>query len=177
MRAAYRRCSRIAWRSASSALLAALCVACGTSAAAPSPSPLATVGRHSVAFTNVATTSNSRQDGGATLIVGTTDQKNELIRSLVPTLTPPAAGSILLAAFQGQQQTGGFSISITSIERDGAELIVHANFVEPARSAIVTEVLTSPAHVVSIAASDAAGAKTAVLVDGTGAERARVTLA
>ena len=94
----------------------------------------------------------------------------------MPTLTPPDARSILLAAFQGQQQTGGYSISITDIERDGDQILVHANFVEPARSAIVTEVLTSPAHVVSIAASEVTGAKTAVLLDGTGIERARVAL-
>jgi hypothetical protein len=119
---------------------------------------------------------NSRQDGGAALIVGTTDQRSQLIRSLIPTLPPPAAGTVLLAAFQGQQQTGGYAIEIQRITRDGDRLIVVAAFTRPPPAAVVTEVLTSPAHVVAIATADVAGAKTAVLLDGTGTERARADL-
>src|SRR5262249_21558770 len=103
-------------------------------------------------------------------------QRSELIRSLVPTVTPPATGLILLAAFQGQQRTGGFAIAITRIDRDADQLIVRATFSQPGPTVIVTEVITSPAHVVTIAAGDAAGVKTALLLDGAGAERARQNL-
>ena len=175
MRAAFRRCSPTAWRTACNAAIAALLVSCGV-AAAPSPAPATATGAHAVVFATVTVTSNSRQDGGATLIVGTNDQRSELIRSLVPAITPPDAGLVLLAAFQGEQRTGGFSIRITSIDRDGDMLIVRASFTEPAPSAIVTEVLTSPAHVVSIASADAAGVKTALLLDTGGTERARTTV-
>ena len=121
-------------------------------------------------------TSNSRQDGGPTLIVGTSDQRNELIRSLVPTLVAPAAGRALIAAFEGQQQTGGYSISITGIEREGDQVTVHASFVMPPPGSFVTQVLTSPAYVVSVAASDLAGAKIALLLDDAGMEQARQNL-
>ena len=177
MRAAFRTCSRTASRSASSALVALL-VACGTAGAPASttPSASATAASRDVPFTTVALTGNSRQDGGAAVIVGTTDQRSELIRSLVPTITPPAAGAMLLAVFEGEQRTGGYSIAITSITRDGDRLVVRASFVEPPPAAIVTEVITSPAHVVSVASVDLAGAKTAVLLDSAGTERARADL-
>lgn len=175
MRAAFRRCSRTVSPSACSALVLALLVACGTTAA-PTPSSSPTAASRGVPFSNVAATSNSRQDGGTTIVVGTNDQRTELIRSLVPTITAPAPASMLIAAFQGQQRTGGYSISITAIERDGDRLIVRANFFEPPPAAIVTEVITSPAHVVSVASADLAGAKNVVLVDDKGAERARADL-
>ena len=178
MRAAFRRCSRTVSRSASSALVATLVVACGTAGAPASATPAAgaTAASHDVPFTTVLLTGNARQDGGAAVIVGTTDQRTELIRSLVPTITPPAAGAMLLAVFEGQQRTGGYSIEITSIARDGDRLVVRATFVQPPPAAIVTEVITSPAHVVSIASADLAGAKTAVLLDRAGTERARADL-
>ena len=162
-------------RSACSALVLALLVACGTTAA-PTPSSSPTAGSRDVPFSNVAATSNSRQDGGTTILVGTSDQRTDLIRSLVPTIAAPAPASTLVAAFQGEQRTGGYSISITAIERDGDRLIVRANFFEPPAGAVLTEVITSPAYVVSIAMADLAGAKTAILVDNAGMERARVNL-
>jgi len=175
VRAAFRRCSRNVWRSASSVVLAILVTACGT-AAAPGPSASATASTRTITFTNVAATSNSRQDGGTTLVVGTTDQRSELIRSLVPTLVAPVGGQALIAAFEGQQQTGGYSIAITRIDRDGDQVIVHATFVEPPAGSFVTEVLTSPAYVVSVSTTDLAGARIALLIDDAGTERARATL-
>lgn len=136
----------------------------------------ATSASHAIPFAVVTSTGNSRQDGGAAVIVGTTAQRSELIRSLVPTLTPAPAGSVLLAVFQGQQQTGGYTVSITSLTRDGDRLIVRASFAEPPPGAIVTQVITSPAQIVTIATNDVAGAKTAVLLDSSGTERARADL-
>jgi hypothetical protein len=40
----------------------------------------------------------------------------------------------------------------------------------------VTQVLTSPAHVVSVARADMSGAREVVLVDLTGTERARAAI-
>jgi protease stability complex PrcB-like protein len=179
VRAAFRRCSRTVSRSACSALLASLLVACG-SAGAPassSPSSASATGARDVPFTTVALTGNSRQDGGAAVIVGTTDKRSDLIRSLVPTITPPAAGATLVAVFEGEQRTGGYAIQITSVARDGDRLIVRATFTQPPPSAIVTEVITSPAHVVSVASAQLTGVKTAILLDSTGTERARADLA
>jgi hypothetical protein len=81
---------------------------------------------------------------------------------------------VAVAAFQGQQTSGGFSIHIERIERSGDQLLVHAKFSEPAPGSMNTMALTSPVHIVSIAASDAAGLREAVLIDDSGAQRARI---
>jgi hypothetical protein len=128
----------------------------------------------SVAFTEVAATSQARDDSGPTLILGTTDATRATISQLVPGVTI-SAGRVLVAAFQGQQNTGGYSIQITAIERNGDRLVVHATFGVPGPGAMVTQVLTSPAHVVSIAAADATGIREAILVDEIGVEVARAS--
>ena len=133
-----------------------------------SPSPSA----RSVAFTEVAATSQASDDSGPTLIVGTTDPTRAKISQLVPGATA-TSGRVLVAAFQGQQNTGGYTVQITAIERNGDQLVVHATFVVPGPGAMVTQVLTSPAHVVSIAAADVIGVRDAVLLDQSGAEIVR----
>jgi hypothetical protein len=56
----------------------------------------------------------------------------------------------VVVAFQGQKPTGGYSISIAQILRDGRNLTVHASENAPGRTDITTEVLTSPFVAVSI---------------------------
>ncbi|MDP9280845.1 MAG: protease complex subunit PrcB family protein [Chloroflexota bacterium] len=147
--------------------------ACGSTAGSGgsvSPSP----STRSVAFTEVTATSQAGDDSGAMLIVGTTDASRAKITQSVPGATA-SSGRVLVAVFQGQQSTGGYSVHITAIERSGDELVVRATFGVPGPGAIVTQVLTSPAHVVSIAAADATGVREAVLLDQSGAEIARTT--
>jgi len=108
------------------------------------------------------------------LVVGTTDAARAKIANLVPNATAPS-GRVLVAVFQGQQSTGGYSVQITAIERNGDELVVRATFGVPAPGAMVTQVLTSPAHIVSIASADATGVKEAILVDQSGVEIARTS--
>ena len=136
-----------------------------------SPSPAT----RSVAFTEVAATSQARDDSGPTLVVGTTDATRAKIAQLVTGATA-SAGRVLVAAFQGQQNTGGYSVQVTAIERNGDQLVVHATFVVPGPGAMVTQALTSPAHVVSIAAADATGVRDAILVDQSGVEIARTSI-
>lgn len=128
-----------------------------------------------IAFAEVATTSQARDDSGPTLVIGTSDAARATIARLVPGASA-AAGRVMVAVFQGQQTTGGYSVRVTGIERRGDQLLVRATFTSPGPGAIVTQVLTSPAHVVSIAAADAAGLHEAVLFDETGAEQARTTI-
>jgi hypothetical protein len=128
----------------------------------------------SVAFTEVTATSQAGDDSGAMLIVGTTDASRAKITQLVPGATASSA-RVLVAVFQGQQSTGGYSVHITAIERSGDQLVVRATFGVPGPGAIVTQVLTSPAHVVSIAAADATGVREAVLLDQSGAEIVRTS--
>ncbi len=127
----------------------------------------------SVAFAEVAATSQAH-DAGTALVVGTTDASRVTIARLVPNATA-SSGRVLVAVFQGQQNTGGYSVRITAIERSGDQLTVRATFGVPGPGAIVTQALTSPAHVVSIAAADTTGVREAVLLDETGIERARAT--
>ena len=134
-----------------------------------SPSPSA----RAVAFTEVAATSQARDDSGEMIVVGTTDASRAKIAQLVPNAATPS-GRVLVAVFQGQQNTGGYSVQITAIERSGDQLVVRATFGVPDRGAMVTQVLTSPAHVVSIAAADATGVREAILIDSTGAEHLRI---
>ncbi len=135
----------------------------------PSASP------RSVAFTEVATTAQAREDSGPTLIVGTTDVSQAAIVRLVPGATA-STGRVMVAVLQGQQNTGGYSVHITAIERRGDQLVVHAIFASPGPGAIVTQVLTAPAHVVSIATADSVGIREAILVDDRGSEIARIAI-
>src|SRR6266508_2702401 len=134
-RAAFRRCSPIAWRSASSAALAVvLLVSCGGragSGGAVSPTPDA----RAVAFTEVASTSQAQDDSGPTLIIGTTDASRAKIARLVARATAPA-DRVMVAVFQGQQSTGGYSVHVTAIERRGDQLVVRATFTSPGPGAI-----------------------------------------
>ena len=130
---------------------------------------------HMIAFVDVASAATSRHVGGPALIVGTSDGARATIASLRPGLTR-LDGVVLVAVFEGQQPTGGFSIRVTRIERDGGRLIVRAVFGKPLDNSTNTEAPTSPTHIVSIAGSEISGVREAVLVDETGAERARANL-
>lgn len=129
-----------------------------------------------VSFTEVASGSYGRHDTGPAIVVGTNDQWRATITRLIENVNVPG-DRVAVAAFQGEQRSGGFTIKIERIERDGDRLIVRAKFIEPGPNDIVTMALTSPVHVVSIAAADTKGLKLAVLVDGAGVERAKANLA
>jgi len=128
-----------------------------------------------VTFTEVSSGSYGRHDTGPAIVVGTNDQWRATLERLVDGVDIPD-GRVAVVAFQGQQRSGGFAIHIERIERNGDRLIVHAKFGEPKPGDMVTMALTSPVHVVSIASVDAKDLKDAVLLDSTGAERARVTV-
>lgn len=80
-----------------------------------------------------------------------------------------AGAGLRITAFQGTQRSGGYAIRIERITRLGDELRVHAAFIAPAKDALVTMALTSPAYTVSIDET----ATVVVLYDTSGAERAR----
>ena len=128
----------------------------------------------SVTFTEIAYVAYGRHDSGPAIVVGTNDHWRATLARLVAGASVPA-DRVAVAAFQGEQRSGGFSIHIERIERSGDQLLVHAKFGEPAPGSMNTMALTSPVHVVSIAAADAAGLKDAVLLDESGTERARIS--
>jgi hypothetical protein len=128
-----------------------------------------------VPFSEVAYVAYGRHDTGTAIVVGTSDHWRATLARLVDGANVPA-DRVAVAAFQGEQVSGGFSIRIDRIERKGDELVVHATFSEPAPGSMNTMALTSPVHVVSIAAADARDLKAAVLLDATGAQRAQANL-
>jgi len=152
-------------RSAFSALAFAL-VACGGASTGGG----ATAQPVSVPFTEVAITAMSDNSGQAAILV-TADAS--AVRRVVDRATAPA-GRTFVVAMQGEQRTGGYAIRITSIERQGTTLLVRATFTTPPPGAVVTQVITSPAHVVSVASTEISGVTSAVLVDQNGTERARI---
>ncbi len=173
---ASRRCSPTVLRSASSAALTfALLASCGGGGVGTRGTVSPTPSSRAIAFTEVVSTAQARHDSGPTLVIGTSDASRATIARVIPN-AGVAWGRVLVAALQGEQRTGGYSIHITRIERTGDRLDVHATFTEPAKDAMVTQVLTSPAHVVSIASADASGVREAVLLDESGAERARTNV-
>jgi hypothetical protein len=151
--------------------LAVLALFVGACAGAAGPGPA----QGAVAFSEVATTQGSKYDGPPALMVGTTDAASASIVALVPQAAA-AQGRVLIAAFEGGQRTGGYAIRIDSVERTGDRLTVHATFTAPAAGGIVTQILTSPVHVVAIAQTDAAGLREAILLDSSGTERARIAI-
>jgi hypothetical protein len=130
------------------------------------------VGRN-VTFTEITYIAYGRHDSGPAIVVGTNDQWRATLTRLVDGAAVPT-GRVAVAAFQGQQTSGGFSIHIERIERSGDQLLVHAKFAEPPPGSMNTMALTSPVHVVSIAVADAKDLTEAVLLDETGTERARI---
>ena len=174
-RAAFQRCSPNALRSACSAVvIAVLLSACGSTSLSPSAASTAPAVK-TVAFSEVATSQRANYDGDAEVIVGSSNAARDEILRRVNTAKAPPSG-VLVGVFQGEQRTGGHGVQITKIERSGDQLIVTATFTVPPADGFVTQVITSPAHLVSIASGDLAGAKTAILFDASGAERSRVTI-
>lgn len=126
----------------------------------------------SVPFTDHGTTQQSGNDGGARITVATDPGPIGLAQ-----LAPAALGGrVYIGVFAGTQRTGGYSVKVDRIERSGDSLVVHAAFSTPAPGALTIQVITSPAQLVSIDQQTASGVHSAVLLDQSGAERARATV-
>ena len=83
---------------------------------------------------------------------------------------------LYIAVFAGSQRTGGYALRVAGVDRAGDTLTVRAFFVVPAPDALTIQVLTSPAHLVSIDRRSATGARDIVLADQSAAVRARGTV-
>jgi hypothetical protein len=122
----------------------------------------------SIPFTNHGSPQGSQHEGGPR-IVAATDPAATGLGGLVSR----HEGRLYIAVFAGSQRTGGYAIRVAGVDRAGDTLIVRAMFSSPPPDALTIQVLTSPAHLVSIDRASAASAREIVLVDQTGAERAR----
>lgn len=59
------------------------------------------------------------------------------------------AKSIVAGVFLGTRSTGGYAVEITAVERQGADVVVRYRETKPDPSMMVTQVLSSPFHIVS----------------------------
>ncbi|OLC58603.1 MAG: hypothetical protein AUH85_00540 [Chloroflexi bacterium 13_1_40CM_4_68_4] len=126
-------------------------------------------------FDNYVMTQNSPYDGSPMILVSVTATAFSTIGRLF-NLAIADPDRRLVAVFQGTQRTGGYAIRVTAIQRDGDRLIVRAEFTIPPQGGVVTQVITSPAHLVTVAAAEGDGIREAILLDTSGVERARFTV-
>lgn len=149
--------------------VALVLAACG-GAGAPGVS-----GTRDVSFTDHGSTAQSRR-GDATphVVVGASASARAELEQLLGQVAVPDE-RVPIGVFQGQQRTGGYAIRVTRVVRADTTLEVHAAFTSPPPDAIVTMVLTSPAHLVSVARGDAEGLQRVVLLDQSGSQRVTVT--
>jgi hypothetical protein len=164
---AFRRYSPIVSASVCELLLvAAIAAACGGAGSGGAVSPL------DIPFIDHGTTQQSANDDGPKVVVAN-DPGQTGLGQLV---TSAQTGRTYIAVFAGAKPTGGFAVEVESVTRDGDRIVVHARFAEPPADAFVIQVLTSPAHLVSIERQQISGVREAVLVDQQGAEVARSTV-
>jgi hypothetical protein len=159
-----RRSSRTAFGSACEAIvvIVALVAACGGAGGVTS---------RNIPFADHGSTQQSAHDGGPDIKVAADPAGIGLGQ-----LAPSEKGRLYIAVFAGSQRTGGYGVRVVRIDRAGDTLTARAMFSAPSPDALTIQVLTSPAHLVSIDRQSAAGARDAVLVDQSGAERARATV-
>lgn len=132
-----------------------------------------------VPFEDHGTISRSdHQDGAPAVIVAAGAQARATLERLAAPRRPIPDDRVAIAAFQGQQRTGGYAIKVDRITRRTATTLeVRAAFASPPPDAIVIQVLTSPAHVVSVARADLTGVDRVVLVDASGSQKAEASVA
>ena len=87
----------------------------------------------------------------------------------------PRGGRVRLTIRLGERRTGGHGIRVRRITRLGPTLTVRCEISAPREGAVVTQALTFPAQSVSVDDGLVRGIRVVVLVDQTGAERARIT--
>ena len=124
--------------------------------------------RSSIPFTDHGSTQQSGHDGAPRIAAATDPAGTGLTQ-----LASSTGGRLYIAVFAGAQRTGGYGIRVLRVDRAGNTLTVRAMFSSPAPDAFTTQVLTSPAHLVSIDRHAAASVREVVLIDQSAAERAR----
>jgi hypothetical protein len=88
---------------------------------------------------------------------------------------PPRDGRVRLTVRAGERRTGGHSIRLARITRDGPTLTLRCEITTPRDGAMLTQALTYPAQTVSVDDGLVRGVRVVVLVDQSGGERARIT--
>jgi hypothetical protein len=146
-------------------LAAALLAACGGAGAGVTQA-------QNISFVDHGSTQQSGYDGVPRIVVAPDPAQT----GGVGELAERDDSRLYIAVFAGSQRTGGYGIRVVRVDRAGGTLTVRAMFSAPAPDAIVIQVLTSPAHLVSVDRQSAVSARDVVLVDQAAVERARSTV-
>jgi hypothetical protein len=145
-------------------VLALVVVSCGGAGTAVTP--------QRIDFADHGATQRSANDGGAMVIVAMDDTSRARLAQLLSGV-PQDPGRVPIAVFMGEQRTGGYAIRVETVERSGQLLNIRSIFSTPPPDALTIQVITSPAHLVSVEKNALSGVREVVLIDQTGAERAR----
>ena len=161
----FRRSSRTALASVFEfVVIAAIAVGCGGASAGVTDA-------RNIPFTEHGSTQQSAHDGVARVAAAADPASLGL-----GGLASREDGRLYIAVFAGSQRTGAYGIRVVRVDRAGDTLTIRAMFSVPASGALTIQVLTSPAHLVSIDRQSATGARDIVLLDQSAAERARSTV-
>ncbi|HEX8852368.1 MAG TPA: DUF885 family protein, partial [Pyrinomonadaceae bacterium] len=127
-----------------------------TGAATPTRAPVSTPVEEArpVEFSVLATGTTSGYEGGRAVELVTSESEWRRVWGIIGAGRPAPDVSFntraVVVVFQGQQPTGGYSVEVTGIRRDGTVLAVSINERRPASEDITTQVITSPFVAVSI---------------------------
>jgi PrcB C-terminal len=100
-----------------------------------------------VSFKTLAAGDHSRIETRRDVVVRTTAEWKALWKQHAPDRPQPAvdlARSTVLGLFLGSRPTAGFTLTITAVERKGAELVVTYRERPPAPTDMVAQMLTAP---------------------------------
>jgi hypothetical protein len=106
-----------------------------------------------VRFTTIASGSQSGIEEPRQVVIRTAAEWKQLWDSHAPgDPLPPVdfSTATVIGVFAGFRSTGGHKVEITTIAREGEQLVVTWQESRPPRDAIVTQVLTFPFHLVTI---------------------------
>jgi hypothetical protein len=107
----------------------------------------------SLAVTTVAQGANSGVSDARAVAVASRADWDALWKSHAGLQTAPPVNfsqELVAAVFLGTRPTGGFSVEILRARREGAALVIEYAERVPAASDLVTQVLTSPFHIVKL---------------------------
>lgn len=117
-------------------------------------------GAQTLAITSLSQRSSNLQTAG-TRTITSAETFAELWRQHTGAMDAPPTVDFgqqtVLAVFAGEKPTGGYSAVITSVKLLDKTMTVHYRVNEPAPGTIVTQMITYPAHLVSVPVSQAKG--------------------
>ena len=108
----------------------------------------------SVAFKTLDRGGQSNIETAREVVVRTAAEWTALWKQHAPGRKPPAVDfkrAMVVGVFLGSRPTGGYTVDIAAIEPKGSELVVTYREGRPDPNDMVTQVLTSPYHLVTTA--------------------------